>query len=128
MSPWCVVASRTSSSPAFARSKAPVQTDSTSSASWERALIQSVSSALCISGRVPGRAFVRVVLLKPRKENRPQGRLPAAFLRGKSLQTLLRVGKLNSRSRRGSRGRSSGNVRPNSFDAVVPRILKGVFR
>jgi hypothetical protein len=39
--------------PGFAKSKALVQTDSTSSASWERTLIQSVSTALCISRRVP---------------------------------------------------------------------------
>jgi hypothetical protein len=41
------------------------------------------------------------------------------------LQPPLRVGKLNSRSRPGSRGRSSGKDRPNLFDAVVSRILKG---
>ena len=39
---------------------------------------------------------------------------------------FLRVGKINSGSRRrGSRGRSSGKDRLNSFDAVVSRILKG---
>jgi hypothetical protein len=48
-----LVASRPSRSPAFARSKAPVQMERTNSASWERALIQSVSAGLCISLRVP---------------------------------------------------------------------------
>src|SRR6516225_5083286 len=52
-------------------------------------------------------------------------RLPAAFLRGRSLQPLLRVGKLNSRSRRGSRGAFVWEGRLNSFGEVVPRILKG---
>src|SRR5262249_12480424 len=37
----------------FAKSSAPVQTERTSSASWDRALIHSISAALCISRRVP---------------------------------------------------------------------------
>ena len=53
MAPWWVVASRQSRSLALAKSKAPVQTERTNSASWDRALIQSVSTALCISRRVP---------------------------------------------------------------------------
>ena len=43
MAPWCVVASRPSSSPAFANSSAPVQTDSTSSAFVDACLIHSIS-------------------------------------------------------------------------------------
>jgi hypothetical protein len=55
--------------------------------------------------------LLEVVLLKPPKENRPQGRLPAAFLRGKSLLPFLRAGSLNSRSRRrGSRGVHLGKI------------------
>ena len=53
MAPWWVVASRQSRSLALAKSKAPVQTERTNSASWDRALIQSVSTSLCISRRVP---------------------------------------------------------------------------
>jgi hypothetical protein len=49
-------------------------------------------------------------------------RLPAAVLRGKSLQPSLRVGKLNSSSRcRGSRGRSSGKDRL-TWDQVANHV------
>jgi hypothetical protein len=41
----------------------------------------SVSSELCNSRRVPWRAFVRVVLLKPPKSKPPEGATPVAFLR-----------------------------------------------
>src|SRR5262245_45002169 len=51
--PWWVVASSPSSSPAFASSSAPVQTDRISSAFCDVSWIQSIRVGLCISLRVP---------------------------------------------------------------------------